>query len=316
VTKVLRASTIGFPCDRHLWYAAEGYEKAEDAKSLRIFAVGTALESVIVEWLKEDGWEVYYNPGSQNADLALSISVAGGEIRGHLDAIISRPGIGHILVDIKTMNDRSYAYWKRQGTEEKSPQYMDQIHVYADAAISAGLAVDRLGIVGVNKNNSDMHIEIFDYSIERMMEIRARAESIFTAGTPPEPGARLARWACGYCAYRNVCDIQVAKMDITVGDGVATTTDDDIINALEMLQESRDLEKAAKDLSDQAKTVLDEKVRKQGIKSVRGGSLVLTLNEILSSRFDSAAFKKQHPDLAQEFTKTSKSLRYDVKEAV
>jgi CRISPR/Cas system-associated exonuclease Cas4 (RecB family) len=298
-----------------LWYSANSYEQYRDPKSLRVFAVGTALEPVAIEWLKDVGWEVFYNPGSQNASMEHVIPVKGGEIHGHLDAIISKPNIGHILIDIKTMNDRSYTNWRRQGTEEKSPQYLDQIHVYADAAITAGLSVDQLGIVGINKNNSDMHIEIMDYSIERMMEIRARAERIFAAPSAPEPGGRLANWACNYCGYRNVCDIQIEKQDTTVGDGISVTTDTDIVNAIEMLRESRDLEKTAKDLSDQAKAVLDEKVKKAGIQSVRGGSFILTLSEIASSRFDSATFKKAHPDLAQQYTKESKSVRYDVKEA-
>ncbi|MDR1979560.1 MAG: PD-(D/E)XK nuclease family protein [Synergistaceae bacterium] len=315
-TKVLRASTIGFPCDLHLWFAANKYEKLEDPKSLRVFAVGNALEPVAIKWLQEDGWKVFYNPGSQDADLEHVIPVTGGEIRGHLDAIITRPDTGNILIDVKTMNDRAFLNWKRQGTELKSPQYLDQIHVYADAAITAGLSVDKLGIVAVNKNNSDMQIEIMDYSVERMMEIRERAERTFAATEAPDPGPRLASWACGYCAYRHSCHCRAVKKDTSVGDGTAVTTDDDIINALELLRESRDLEKTAKDLSDQAKAVLDEKVKKQGIKSVWGGSLILTLSEIVSSRFDSTAFKKVHPDLAKEFTKESKSVRYDIKEAV
>ena len=314
--KVLRASTIGFPCDRHLWYAAEGYGPLQDGKSLRIFAVGTALEPVIVEWLREDGWEVLYNGGSQEAETEHVIEIVGGEIKGHFDAVISRPGIGNILVDIKTMNDRSFMNWKHRGTEEKAPQYLDQIHVYADMALSAGMVIDSLGIVGVNKNNSDMRIEIFDYSIERMMAIRARAERIFAATKPPDPGPRLESWSCRYCSYRNICDIQQSKNDTHVGDGVAATTDGDIINALDTLREARELEKAAKDLSDQAKGILDEKVKRLGIRSIRGGNLILILNEIVSSRFDGVEFRKIHPDLAQEFTKELKSVRYDIKEAV
>jgi CRISPR/Cas system-associated exonuclease Cas4 (RecB family) len=316
-TKVLRASSIGFPCDRHLWYFAEEYEKYEDPKSERIFAVGTALEPVAIKWLEEDGWEVSYNPGSQKAAIEQTIPVKGGEIRGHLDAIISRPEVGCILIDVKTMNDRAFANWKRQGTEGKSPQYLDQIHVYADAAITAKLApIDRLGIVAVNKNNSDMQIEILDYSIsiERMMEIRERAERIFSLTEAPEPGPRYQGWSCNYCAYRNACDMRPAKDTTPVGDGVAVTTEEDIINAMELLQEARDMEKSAKELEANAKEVIDEKVKKQGIKSVSGGSLILTLKEVSTSRFDNAGFKKVHPDLAQEFTKETKSVRYDIKD--
>lgn len=215
MTKILRASIIGFPCDRHLWYAAEGHEPIRDIRSLRIFDVGTTLEPIIVRWLREEGWEIVcYNEGSQNAEIEHVIKVAGGEIRGHFDAIIFRPDTGNVLVDIKTMNDRAFIHWKRVGTEEKSPQYLDQLHVYGDAAISAGLVLDRLGIVAVNKNNSEMKIELINYSIERMMEIRTRAEWIFTLKEAPEPGSRMAKWACPYCSYRHLCDLSEVKTPI------------------------------------------------------------------------------------------------------
>ena len=82
----------------------------------------------------------------------------------------------------------------------------------------------------------------------------------------------------------------------------------------ELLSESRDMEKAAKELSDEAKAVLDREVRKRGIQSVRCGKLILVLNEIKSSRIDTSALKKAHPELVQEFTKLSSSVRYDLKE--
>lgn len=314
--KTMRASRVGFPCDRNLFYSVNGYDETVSAKSQRIFAVGTALEAVAVDWLREEGWDVFYNPGSQEADLELHIPVAGGQLSGHPDCIISRPGMGRILIDIKTMNDRSFTRWRREGTEKDKPQYVDQVHVYANAAMDAGLSIDRLGIVGINKNNSEMHIDIFDYSLERMAAIVERTERIFTLPSPPDPGDRMEGWCCGYCGYAHVCELRKQKRDTTVGDGVGVTTEPDIVNAMELLAEARELSKAGKDLEDEAKAVLDEKVKRQGIKSIRGGALVLTLNEVVSSRFDSAAFKKAHPDMVEEFTKKSSSVRYDIKEAV
>lgn len=314
--KTMRASKVGFPCDRNLFYSVNGYDEIVPAKSQRIFAVGTALEAVAVDWLREEGWDVFYNPGSQEADLELHIPVVGGQLSGHPDCIISRPGSGRILIDIKTMNDRSFTRWRRGGTEKDKPQYVDQVHVYANAAMDAGLSIDRLGIVGINKNNSEMHIDIFDYSLERMAAIVERTECIFALSSPPEPGDRMEGWCCGYCGYAHVCELREQKRDTTVGDGIGVTTEPDIVNAMELLAEARELSKAGKDLEDEAKAVLDEKVKRQGIKSIRGGALVLTLNEVVSSRFDSAAFKKAHPDMVEAFTKKSSSVRYDIKEAV
>ena len=215
MTKILRASTVGFPCDRHLWYAAEGYEPLRDTRTLRIFDVGTALEPLVVEWLREDGWKiVFYNQGSQNSEIEHVIAIIGGEIRGHFDAIVFRPDVGNVLIDIKTMNDRAFTHWKRLGTEEKSPQYLDQLHVYGAAALSEGLSLDGLGIVAVNKNNSDMKIELLDYSIEKMAEIRDRAERIFALEEAPAPGRRMESWVCPYCSYRHICDISGSKTPV------------------------------------------------------------------------------------------------------
>lgn len=314
MTRILRASTIGFPCDRHLWCAAEGHEPLQSPRTLRIFDVGTALEPVVIEWLRTDGWEiVFYNRGSQKADIEHTIEVRGGEIRGHFDAIIFRPDTGNVLIDIKTMNDRAFTQWKQEGTEMYSRQYLDQLHVYGAAAISEGLTIDRLGIVAVNKNDSEMRIELLDYSIERVTEVCRRAERIFAATKAPAPG-ELPDWTCRYCSYRHICDVSIRKADTTVGDEMVVTTDEEIIYAMEALRIARDFQKAGKDVSDRSKALLDEKVRQQGIKCVRGGSLILTLNEIVTTRFDETAFRKSHPALAQEFTKASRSVRYDIKE--
>ena len=314
--KTMRASRVGFPCDRNLFYSVNGYDETVSARSHRIFAVGTALEAVAVDWLREEGWDVLHNPGSQKAELELEIPVAGGRLSGHPDCIISRPSMGRILIDVKTMNERAFTRWKREGTEKNKPQYVDQVHVYANAAMAAKFSIERLGIVGINKNNSDMHIDIFDYSLERMAAIVERTERIFALSSPPEPGDRMEGWCCGYCGYAHVCELRATQRDTTVGDGVGVTTEPDIVNAMELLAEARELSKAGKDLEDEAKAVLDEKVKRQGIKSIRGGALVLTLNEVVSSRFDSAAFKKAHPDMVEAFTKKSSSVRYDIKEAV
>lgn len=313
----MRASRVGFPCDRCLWYSVNGYAEKVTEKSKRIFATGTILESLIVAWLREDGWTVKYNPGSQDADLALSISVKGGSIGGHPDCFISRPGHENVLADIKTMSEHSFTKWKRNGSESDKPQYVDQVHVYADAAMRIGLPVERLAIVGVNKNNSAMHIDFFDFEPERMSSIIKRTENVFAATEPPAPGDRMEDWCCKYCGYVDVCELGQEKLkDIQVGDGVMGTNDDNIINAMELLKEARELSKTGKELEDEAKAVLDVQVRQQGIKTVRGGSLILTLIETISSRFDSTAFKKAHPDMVEGFMKAIPIVRYDIKEAI
>ena len=94
------------------------------------------------------------------------------------------------------------------------------------------------------------------------------------------------------------------------------TNDPNIVNAMELLKEARELSKTGEDLENEAKAVLDKEVRQQGIKSVRGGSLILTLAETTSNRFDSKTFRKDYPDMAKAYTRVINSVTYNLKEAV
>ena len=312
--KVLRASRIGTLCDRALFYSVAGAEEITSEKSQRIFEVGKVLEPVIVSWLRNDGWNVKRNMfDSTNEGMSLSLEVNGGTITAHPDCIISREDSPLILADIKTMNDRSFRSLKRDGTIKSHPQYADQLTIYAQALRECGHSIDQLAIVAFNKNNCEGYIDFFTFEPERYEALKERAERIFACEEAPAQGDRFQRWCCGYCGYSHLCEL--CKRDTAVGDeSVPATDNQEVIDAVELLSESRDMEKAAKELSDEAKAVLDREVRKQGIKSVRAGNLVLVLNEIKSSRLDTTALKKAHPELVSEFMKQSSSVRYDLKE--
>ena len=311
--KTLSASKIGFPCARHLWYCANEYDSGEtDTRTQRIFDVGTYLEPMIVEWLRQDGWTVDYNAGSQNAELKLTIPLVGGELTGHPDCFISKPNAPNVLADIKTMNDRAFREWKRNGSLKSKPQYVDQLHVYAMGAMHAGYKVEKLAIVGLNKNNSDLNIDFFDYDWTRAESICKRAEAIFEAFEKPSENCPAEKWCCNYCGFWDICEL-VNRKETEVGSDIIVTSNKTIIDAVELLQEARDLSKTGKKLENEAKAVLDENVRKQGINSVKANNLILTLYETKSRRFDQEAFEKVFPELVNEFTKLNTSVTYKVK---
>ena len=314
--KVLRASKIGFPCARNLWYSANGQEGETNSRSQRIFDVGNYLEPLVVKWLRDDGWEVEYNQGSQNAPFEVVVPVVeGGEIHGHPDAFISKGDKQNILIDIKTMNDRAFNFWKREGTLKKYPQYADQLHVYATGAMNAGRKVEGLGIVGVNKNNSEMHIDFFEFDSVRANNLILRAAEIFSYSEAGHTGfCPEELWACGYCEYSGICELCTHKKDKSIGEKVAVTEDTEIIDAMELLREARGLQKDGKELEKLAKETLDSKVRQQGMKSVQGGDLVLTFKETIKKQFDAEAFKKAHPEMVPDYMKQVKSLTYELKE--
>lgn len=241
--KILRASKAGFPCDRNLWYSVNGFAENVSPKSQRIFDVGTALEPVIVEWLQQDGWNVEYNPGSQEAELKVEIPVSGGKLVGHPDCIISKGEVQNALVDIKTMNDRAFTLWKREGSIKTKPQYVTQLHIYAMGLMAQGREVKKLGIVGVNKNNSDLHIDLFDFDECTKWNILERAESVINAKEPPDNTCPSEKWACNYCEYRDICQQHgkqvVAEVKQVENDAeIPVTHDETVINAMRVLLEA------------------------------------------------------------------------------
>ena len=314
--KTLRASKAGFPCARNLWYSINGVHGIISAHTQKIFDVGTCLEPLVVDWLRQDGWKVAYNPGSQNAELAFEIPVKGGKITGHPDCFISRDGCENVLADIKTMNENSFMRWKREGSLKNKPQYVDQLHVYAMGAIWAGYEVNKLAIIGVNKNTSAMHIDFFDFDEKRFSTIRQMATQIFTAEHAPEENCPAESWCCSYCEYKHFCEIfAAAQKDTAVGDDIAVTSDVDVIDAVDLLKEARELKKAGEDLENEAKAVLDEKIRQRGIKTVKAGGLILSLSEMTQNKFDSKAFEAANPELYKQFKKPQSFVTYKVKEA-
>ena len=311
--KILRASKIGFPCIRNLWYSVNGFKGNISTKTQRIFDVGTVLEPLIVQWLKNEGWQVEYNQGSQSAELEYKIPVKGGYISGHPDCFISKLGEPEILIDIKTMNDRSFLEWKRQGTEKSKSQYVEQIHCYAIGAINAGRNIQKLGICGMNKNTAATHIDFFDFDKDKAEYLKLKAESVFSQSEPPSTKP-TANWACGYCEYSHICSMNENIKDTEVGTDIAVTSDKSVIDALELLKESREMESAAKDLETEAKKVLDENVRQRGIKSIKAGQLILTLKEIFKKSFNQKKFAAENPQLYEQYKEDKTELRYNISE--
>ena len=322
--KVLHASQAGFPCMRNLWYAVndtcvDGKNDSveSDKRTQRIFDVGTVLEPVIVGWLRADGWDVEYNPGSQDAELRVEVPISGGKLVGHPDCLMSRGEIQNVLVDIKTMNDRSYTHWKREGTLKSKPQYVTQLHIYAMGLMAQGRAIEHLGIVGVNKNNSEMHIDLFDYDSFRGQDIKDFTELLLSSKKAPELGCPAESWACGYCDYSEKCGLHKKPLSVQVEDEPLTQTEDaEIISAMRELKESREMGRESREMEAHAKRVLDESVRDKGLRGIQGGGLMFRMTERVSSRFDSKAFKESHPEMLRDYMKTSTSVVYEVKEAV
>ena len=314
--KTIRASSAGFPCNRKIWYEVNSVIKREkvDSPQQRIFDTGTCLEALVVDFLRRDGWTVNYNPGSQNAQIEFTCDLTGGQLAGHPDCFMSKGEMQNVLADIKTFNDRAFRLWKQQGTLKGKPQYADQLHVYAGLALKAGYTVEHLAIVGFNKNNSEMYIDIFDYEPARFEAICERSQEILNSETAPVEGCKREAWSCRYCDYAEICDLSTVFQQISksISDEVIHTKDGQIISAMDLLLAGREYSRAGAAMEKEAKAILDAKVFSEGIRNIQGGNYTLNITEKPRTAFDSTAFKKAHPELVSSFTKTSTSIYYEV----
>lgn len=206
MTIVFRASGVGHPCDRKLWYEyVQGIEEPRELQTLFTFDIGTALEPVVVKYLELDGWEIRYNAGSQEAEIETVIPVSPGiEIRGHHDLILRRPGAEWIMADVKTMNSFAFKNWKKYGTMRKYPQYCDQLTVYTNGLYAQEHNIRIMGVFALNKDKAEFPVpyDLMEYEQGRMDEILARVEEIAMSTEPPCPPDTLPTWACGYCGYK------------------------------------------------------------------------------------------------------------------
>ena len=320
--KVLRASKAGFPCVRNLFYSVNSPDAGIiSPKSQRIFDVGNYLEPMVVEWLRADGWDVTYNPGSQEAEIEVFVPLDGGSLAGHPDCIISKDDMQNVLVDIKTMNERAFTQWKREGSMKSKPQYVDQLHIYAMGCIRHGITINphTLGIVGVNKNNSDWHIDFFDFDFGRAADIQDKACSVFAMTEPPVENCPSEAWCCNYCEFAHMCEIKGKyKPKPVVEDELPPFTfedeNDKVTHALKDLAFARELASQSRTLEADAKQILIAEAKAKGTDTLKGGGYTCSISERKSARFDSSAFKAAHPDLVAKFTLESITTYFNLKE--
>ena len=135
----LGGSRLGHPCQRALQFEYAQAPKDEgsghEGRTLRIFAIGHALEELAAAWLRAAGFDLYTRKGNRPDGGQFGFSVAGGRIRGHVDGILADgptlPGLGYpALWECKTMNVRSWKETAQKGVVLSKPVYAAQLAVY------------------------------------------------------------------------------------------------------------------------------------------------------------------------------------------
>lgn len=216
----LGGSRVGHACERALQFEFAGAPKDEGAdfpgQTLRIFAIGHALEDLAIQWLRAAGLDLYTRKGNHSDGEQFGFSVAGGRIRGHVDGIVAAaPEALKLAVpalwECKTMNAKNWRETVKSGVVVAKPIYAAQIalyQAYVDAAIP-GLAANPALFTAINKDTAELHHELVPFNAELAQRMSDRAVRILRATDAGELLPRLARdrdhFECRMCAYANRC---------------------------------------------------------------------------------------------------------------
>lgn len=216
----LGGSRIGHPCERALQFEFAGAPKDQGAdfssRSLRIFAIGHALEDVAVHWLRAAGFDLYTRKGNRPDGEQFGFSVAGGRIRGHVDGVIAgvAPPLSvsvPALWEHKTMNAKNWRETVAKGVAVAKPIYAAQIalyQAYMDAAIP-GVAANPALFTATNKDTAELHHELVPFNAELAQRMSDRAVRVLQATDAGELLPRIARapdfHECRQCPWSNRC---------------------------------------------------------------------------------------------------------------
>ena len=216
----LGGSRVGHACERALQFEFAQAPKDEGAdfsgRTLRIFAIGHALEDLAIKWLRAAGIDLYTRKGNDPEGQQFGFSVAGGRIRGHVDGIIAggpealKLG-APALWECKTMNAKNWRETVKSGVAIAKPIYAAQIalyQAYMDASIP-GLASNPALFTAINKDTAELHHELVPFNAELAQRMSDRAVRILRATDAGELLPRVARerdhFECRMCAYANRC---------------------------------------------------------------------------------------------------------------
>lgn len=181
-------------CDRALWLTLHNASFiTHKAETLRTFAMGHSLEDSIIKWLTEAGYKITH----QQAEVKNKF----GKPLGHIDGIILADK-KYRLLEIKTSADKYFKDWIKNGVPEK---YKAQAQIYAhhsNQLSASGRKLSEIMWVVLNKNTSEIYIDIQEYDKQYAQLQTDRIESVIESEAVP---AGDESYLCNMCNHKAVC---------------------------------------------------------------------------------------------------------------
>lgn len=243
----LGPSDIGF-CRQKAALMIKGVD-ATDAPPKWAAAVGTAVHNYVEAAIK--GMFPDWLLGSID-DLSVTATLpSGAEISGHPDIVI--PDANTVL-DIKTVD--GFAWVKREGT---SQQHKYQRHLYAMGCLQAGLFDDDkpvyVGNIYFDRSGKQAEPLAIVEEMDPMLtdEIDSWVQDVIYAVKHGEDASRdIPAAVCErICSHFTAC-----RGALEIGQGGELITDSELLAAVDMYTEARNMEKTAKQMKDEASSRL------------------------------------------------------------
>ena len=216
----LGGSRLGHACERALQFEFTATPKDDgkdfSGQSLRIFAIGHALEDLAVAWLRQAGFELYTRKGNRPDGGQFGFSVASGRIRGHVDGILAAGPEGFGLAvpalwECKTMNAKNWRACVKDGVTKSKPVYAAQIAVYQaymDAQVP-GISANPALFTAINKDTAELYHELVPFDADLAQRMSDRGVRILQATDAGELLPRVANTAdffeCRFCSWADRC---------------------------------------------------------------------------------------------------------------
>jgi hypothetical protein len=204
----LGASSIGDECIRKVQLQYMQKDQKISAKQVRTFDIGHCLEDLVIKWLRIAGFDL--KTRNENGE-QFGFSVANGKFAGHVDGLIysfpeefpdKQEGVS--LLEIKTMNHKSWNDTQKRGVLVSKPVYYSQVQLYM-----AYMNLDRCLFVALNKDTSDLYFEIIPFDPGMAQKYSDRAVQIIKATENNEllpcVSGDSSFFLCKMCGFRDHC---------------------------------------------------------------------------------------------------------------
>ena len=211
---VVRASAA-CNCRRALWYAAAGQEETNPASpaTQAMWRIGHILEPVVVEDLRDKGWQVSAVDPQDPVEVAIE-ATDGLRLTGHPDAWGSETLFDdqELVIEVKTRGHEEYRRTQVMGNEVAHPEAIAQGAVY-----SLGVFGEIRDVVIATMNRDDCALSTETIPAERVQQAYEHAvqwlgglEDHYAAhgrGTDelPRRDFGAGHWRCQTCPFLDIC---------------------------------------------------------------------------------------------------------------